>query len=145
MMRRVVTILLAGATVFALSGLAVARDDKADATLKLSGGSVGVGIGYDWGSGVLTYEGKDYPVKIQGFSVGNVGAAQVEAVGQVYHLRQLQDFNGIYASATAGITVAGGGGIAAMRNQNGVEVILTATSRGLDLILAPEGVRLTLQ
>jgi hypothetical protein len=74
-----------------------------------------------------------------------VGAAQVEAVGQVYHLRQLQDFNGIYASATAGITVAGGGGIAAMRNQNGVEVNLTATSRGLDLILAPEGVRLTLQ
>ncbi len=34
---------------------------KPDATLRLSGGSFALGIGVNWGSGTLTYKGKDYP------------------------------------------------------------------------------------
>ena len=35
---------------------------RPDATLRLSGGSFALGIGFRWGSGTLTYKGKDYPV-----------------------------------------------------------------------------------
>jgi len=45
-----------------------------DATLRLSGGSFALGIGFNWGSGTLTYKGKNYPVKVNGLSVGKVGA-----------------------------------------------------------------------
>ena len=44
-----------------------------DATLRLSGGSFALGIGFRWGSGTLTYKGKDYPVKVNGLSIGKVG------------------------------------------------------------------------
>jgi len=38
------------------------HESKSDATLRLSGGSFALGIGVNWGSGTLTYKGKDYPV-----------------------------------------------------------------------------------
>ena len=42
------------------------HESKSDATLRLSGGSFALGIGVNWGSGTLTYKGKDYPVKVKG-------------------------------------------------------------------------------
>ncbi len=54
--------------------LTVARaEDQPDATIKLHGGSVAVGIGYSWGGGTLTYKGKTYEVEVKGLSVGDVG------------------------------------------------------------------------
>ena len=50
-----------------------------DATLRLSGGSFAAGIGFSWGSGTLTYKGKDYPVKVKGLSVGKVGITSSSA------------------------------------------------------------------
>ena len=41
---------------------AATHHSKPDATLRLSGGSFALGIGVNWGSGTLTYRGKDYPV-----------------------------------------------------------------------------------
>jgi len=45
---------------------AVAQDKKADANLTLSQGNVAVGVGYSWGKGTLSYQGKTYPVKVHG-------------------------------------------------------------------------------
>ena len=54
-------------------------EDKPDAKLKLSGGSVAVGIGYSWAGGILTYKGKKYDVEVSGLSVGDVGATNPDA------------------------------------------------------------------
>ena len=48
---------------------AATHESKADATLRLSGGSFAAGIGFSWGSGTLTYKGKDYPVSVNGLSL----------------------------------------------------------------------------
>src|SRR5262249_16725922 len=64
---------------FALS--AASAEDKPDATLKLSGGSVAAGIGYTWGGGTLTYKGKTYDVELSGLSIADVGATKIEARG----------------------------------------------------------------
>ena len=78
-----------------LCGSAVAQDaKKPDATVKLSEGTVAVGIGWSWGKGVLTYQGKTYPFKVEGLTVGEVGVTKAEATGDVFNLKKLEDFNG---------------------------------------------------
>lgn len=117
-----------------LSG-AQAQEEFPDATIKLSAVSFGVAFGGSWGSGTLTYKGQNYPIDIQGFSFGDVGISKIDATGKVYNLKNLDDFNGNYAAAEAGMTLGGGGTVFAMRNQNGVTVTLVSTTRGLEFTL----------
>ena len=128
-----------------LSGLAVAQDRQPDATLELSQGQVGIGIGFSWGEGTLTYQGKKYPVTVQGLSVIDVGVTKATAFGKVYGLKKLEDFNGNYTAASAEGTLGGGAGATKMKNQNGVVIDLITTTQGLNLKLAPSGVNLTLK
>jgi opacity protein-like surface antigen len=135
------------ACLLALPAVAARAEDKPtpDATFELSEGSVGVGIGYAWGGGTLTYKGNKHKFKVSGLSAGDVGARSVTATGDVYNLKKLEDFNGTYASAQAGATAGGGGGVAIMKNQNGVEIRAKATTQGVGLKLGVEGVKFTLE
>jgi hypothetical protein len=119
---------------------AATHHSKPAAILRLSGGSFAAGIGFSWGSGTLTYKGKDYPVSVNGLSIGKVGITGSSAYGEVYNLKHLQDFNGHYNAGGAGMTIAGGRNAVAMTNQNGVKVLLGSTSRGLDVTLGGAGV-----
>jgi envelope integrity protein A len=120
-------------------------EDKPDATIKLSGGSVAAGVGYSWGSGTLHYKGKNYPIEVSGLSVGDVGATKIKASGKVYNLKKLDDFDGNYTAATAGMTVAGGASATAMKNQNGVTINLVSTTQGLKFALAASGVSMKIK
>jgi hypothetical protein len=120
--------------------VAQAADKTPDATLKLSGGSVAAGVGISWGSGTLSYKGKEYPIDVKGLSVGDVGVTKLEASGKVYNLSKLDDFDGNYTAAGAGVTAAGGGSVVAMKNQNGVTVELVATTQGVKVALGAGGV-----
>jgi hypothetical protein len=119
-----------------------------DATLRLSGGSFALGIGFRWGSGMLSYKGKDYPVKVNGLSVGKVGMTGSSAYGEVFNLKHLQDFNGHYnigAAGTRGVTVGSGKAGTLMSNQAGVIVRLSATQKGLDVNATGGGVDMQIQ
>jgi len=119
-----------------------------DATLRLSGGSFALGIGFRWGSGTLTYKGKDYPVKVNGLSVGKVGMTGSSAYGEVFNLKHLQDFNGHYdvgGAGTRGVTVGSGKAGTLMTNQAGVIVRLSATQKGLDVNATGGGVDMQIQ
>ena len=122
-----------------------AKEEKPDATLRLSGGSVAAGIGFSWGKGTLTYKGKDYPVSVKGLSLGKVGLTKATASGEVYNLKKLHDFDGNYNAAGVGMTLAGGGSAIAMKNQNGVRVLLGATTRGVDVTIGGGGVDMKLK
>ena len=144
-MKRLRVSLLALVITQSLFSLAFAEEEKLDATLKLSEGQVAAGIGWSWGKGVLTYEGKSYPFKVDGLSVGDVGIAKADAVGKVYHLKSLGDFNGTFAAVAAEGTVVGGGGASAMKNGNGVVIQLQSTTEGVNFKFAGEGVKFTLE
>ena len=118
---------------------------KPDATLRLKGGSFAAGIGFSWGSGTLTYKGKDYPVSVNGLSLGKVGITGGSALGEVYNLKSLQDFSGHYNAGGAGLTIAGGRNAVAMKNQNGVKVLMSSTTRGVDVTLGGSGVDMELK
>jgi hypothetical protein len=124
---------------------AASKQAKPDATLRLKGGSFAAGIGFSWGSGTLTYKGKEYPVSVNGVSLGKVGITGSSASGEVYHLKRLQDFEGHYNAGGAGVTVVGGRNAVAMTNENGVKVLLASTSRGVDVTLAGGGVDMKLK
>jgi len=127
-----------------ITGFAQAAD-KADATIRISSGSVAAGIGWSWGKGTLTFKGKEYPLSVKGLSIGKVGITKATASGEVYHLKNLKDFDGNYTAAGAGITLAGGRSAVDMTNQNGVRVRVISTNRGVDLTLGGGGVELKLK
>jgi len=124
-------------------GVAYADDDEG--TLKISATALSAGAGYSWGTGKLSYKGKEYPVTIDGLTVGAVGISTIDATGEVDDLKKLEDFDGTYMAAAAGSTIGGGAGMVVMKNQNGVEVKLQATTRGVSFTLGVSGVKLALK
>jgi hypothetical protein len=116
-----------------------------EGTVTFSGGAVAVGIGWQWANGTLTYQGRQYPFRMTGLSVVDVGVARVTGTGTVRNLRSVADFSGNFVAGTAGATIAGGGSVSALRNQNGVVIDSIATSQGARITLAPQGVNITLQ
>jgi hypothetical protein len=127
---------------------AATHESKPDATLRLSGGSFAAGIGFSWGSGTLTYKGKNYPVKVNGLSVGKVGITSSSAYGEVFNLKRLQDFNGHYnvgARGTRGVTLASGKSGTLMTNQAGVIVRISATQKGVNVNATGGGVDMQLK
>ena len=116
-----------------------------DAQIQLSAGSVGAGIGIHWGSGKLIQAGKEYPLKVEGLSVGNVGISKATALGTVYNLKNLSDINGTYTAIGTGVTVGGGGSAIAMKNANGVIIHVTTTTEGVSFTFGTSGVTITLQ
>ena len=145
MRRGLIALVVLGSLVAAIGGLAGAQAKKADGTVELTEGSVAVGIGFSWGKGTLTYQGKAYPVKVEGLSVGEVGINRATARGTVYDLKKLADFSGNYTAGGVGATVGGGAGATVMRNQNGVVIEMTSTTQGASLKIAASGLRLTVQ
>ncbi len=145
-MRRALIMLVAvGSLVALVGGLAGAQSKQPGATLELSEGSIAAGIGFSWGKGTLTYQGKKYPVKVEGLSVGEVGIQRATAKGNVYDLKKVEDISGNFTAAGVGATVGGGAGASIMKNQNGVTIELTSTTQGASLKLAATGLSLTLQ
>ena len=144
-MRYILISVIAIAGLLLLLNLMPAMVDRPDATLTLHTVAVADGVGYRWGAGALTFQGKTYPFRVEEMAVGDIGISRAEATGNVYHLTKLEDFSGDYAAASTSAAIAGGHGIATMRNQHGVVIDLTGVDQGLDLKFAVEGVKITLK
>ena len=151
-MRRLMTTTMLALAVGALASCAsetpappaTANLSATEGTIAFSGGAVAIGVGFQWGSGTLTYRGQQYPFRLDGLSVVDVGVTRVTGSGTVRNLRNLADFSGNYVSISAGATVAGGGSVATLQNQNGVVIDKVATAQGVRLTLAPGGVNIRL-
>ena len=79
-------------------------------TISIDMTSGAVGVGFSSGSGVVRFKGKPYSFRIDGLSVGAVGYATINAVGNVYHMSKVSEFPGKYVAVGAGIALAGGRG-----------------------------------
>ena len=145
-MRAATALLLGGLTLLLLTRPALADDAMTPSgTIDLTTESVGVVIGYRWGSGVLTYQGKTYPFAVDGLSIGDLGGDKAQASGDVFKLTKLEDFNGTYKGAAANLTIVGGGGGNELTNEHGVILRLSRTTVGLKLKVGVDGVRLKLK
>jgi len=115
-----------------------------DATVKLTGGIVAAGVGYKWGHGTLTYQGQQFTFCVRGLSVGDVGAATLDAQGNVYNLKAPEDFAGKYFSLSGGFAIGRGGSAAILKNQRGVMVELAMLENGVRFNIAATGLKIML-
>ena len=147
LMRRRVLLGLVAATSIAVvaTGWARAQAQADTATIEFSGGAVAVGVGFSWGGGTLTYNGKKYPVSVNGLSALDVGASKYSASGTVKHLKKLEDIEGTYAAGELGATVAGGASVSSMKNDKGVLIEFNTTRAGLQFSIAPKGATIKLK
>ena len=135
-----------GVMALVLMGAPAFADDKMpDATVRLSEGSVAAGIGWSWGHGEISYQGKTYRIKIDGLSVAEVGITKAEATGTIYNLKDLADINGVYAAAGAEGTAGKGAGVSSLRNAKGVVINLKSETKGADIKIAASGLKITLE
>ena len=92
------------------------------------------------GGGTLYFRGRSYPFKLGGLGIGGIGISRLDAVGSVYNLSRLEDFNGVYGQARTGWAIGEQGrGKMWLQNGNGVYLQLQAQRRGLALSLGADG------
>ena len=122
-----------------------AADTSSTGIVVIQSTSIAAGIGVQWGDGILTVNGKKYPFSVQGLEVIGIGYSEVKAEGTVSNLMKLADFEGVYASAEAGVAAGSGPSTVTMKNPNGVVITLHAVQEGLKLTLAAGGVNIELK
>ena len=142
-MNRILSAILVFVT-FAFAPLLSNAAGAPDATLDLAGSRGAVGVGIVQASGTLHFQGQDYPVRVQGLTVGEVGGGTITATGEVYNLSKLNDVGGNYVAVSAGAALGGGNDGTSMQNQNGVVIKLRTTTQGADLNLSIDGFSLKL-
>ena len=147
-MTRTLIGLLIGASVLLLSNVVQVAAQEPDGAVKITRRSVSQAVGLSWGDGVLTFKGKDYVFSFEARGLlrevdPNINVAEVS--GQVFNLKNLEDFNGNYKIVKAERSVGGGGGLATIRNQNGVVVNVTATTGGHKFTLGADGMTIALK
>jgi hypothetical protein len=146
MARKMVCLLVLVLIAGGMWSVAVAQEvSDLSGTVTVTATSIAAGIGWSWGSGTLTLlDGSEHRFKVGGLDVVAVGIKQATGVGNVYNLKKLEDFEGKYVKAAAGIAVGGGAGATSMRNDKGVVINLTGVGQGVDIRLAVSGMDVTL-
>jgi hypothetical protein len=116
-----------------------------DGSIELLGGKVAAGIGYSWGAGTLFFHGKQYPITLNGLSLGTAGISKYTASGTVIGLKKAQNINGRFTAVSTGLTLDDGASIAEMKNDNGVIIhLLDSTSEGLGASIALKAVHISI-
>lgn len=105
------------------------------AQITFEGSLVGIGATFSWGRGWLTFQGKSYPIKVEGLGIVGVGLSQVRARGQVYNLKKPRDITGTYMEAGAGIALVGGVKGFLAKNERGIVIDLVAEQKGVSFNL----------
>jgi hypothetical protein len=143
--RKLLCLLSVGAGLFLLGHPARAAAAIPDGRIELSGGKIAAGIGYSWGAGTLFFHGKQYPLTLNGLSLGTTGINKYTAFGTVTGLKKAQNINGRFTVVSSGLTLGDNASIAQMKNNNGVIIqLLDSTSEGLDPSLALKGVHISI-
>jgi hypothetical protein len=154
--KQILTLLLAATFVLLATSTASAQDPAegsnyrdfssmpVSGTMSFEVTSVKLIAGASWGEGTLSYQGKDYPIKVKSLSAGGIGYRTMKGEGKVYDLNRLEDFPGIYGGGTAGATAANaGGGVATLENSKRVVIQAEVTdSEGLQLSLSAGGIQI---
>ena len=110
--------------------------------------SVALGVGANWGEGVLTFQGKNYPFSVSGLSLVDVGISNFTGAGKVYDMKSLGNFPGTFAAVQSTFAIAGGATAMSMKNESGVTIVILKNEgqeSGTQLSLGPGGMKVTMK
>jgi len=131
--------LLCSAPVQAAEAAKVEPGDKPDGSVTMKFGQGGFILGVSGGEGTLSFKGRKHPFKLGSLGVGGFGVSKTTAVGEVYHLQNVEDFPGAFFQVRAGYAAVEGKGVQWLENSNGVVIKLRTTTKGLILNLGADG------
>jgi len=97
------------------------------------------------GSGTLEFEGMEHDFKISGLGIGGIGIMTMNAVGVVYNLEKLSDFDGIYTQARMGLAIGKGKSTIGLNNSKGVYIELKSSNKGVALSTGLDGMSIKLK
>src|SRR5271163_4175281 len=107
--------------------------------------SAGFIFGVTGGSGTLTFQGQQYPLRVGGISAGAlIGVSATDLVGTASNVHAPGDIVGIYSAIGAGMSVAGGRSNAQMSNANGVVLRLHGRQVGFSFSIDLSGMSISL-
>jgi hypothetical protein len=127
-----------------LGAASVANAD--DGTISIRIFKAGFILGGSAGEGVLTFQGRSYPLSIGGLSYGfTFGASETRFHGTVSNIHRPADINGVYAQGGAGAAAGRGAQAVVLANQSGAVLTLTGEQSGLIVSLDLSGLALSLK
>ena len=101
------------------------------ATLSVEGVSAAYDGAVATGKGTLNYHGQVHHFTMTGLGIGGTGLQQVSATGEVYNLKGLADFAGIYKGVSKGLTLFKGKMQSKVTNEHGVVAYVAGETKGL--------------
>jgi hypothetical protein len=112
----------------------------------------GGGSGVTWGKGTLILDnGMQHAFEVSGLGVTGTREAivSIQAVGEVFNLKKLADFEGTYKAAQREVATGRGAGQVSLTNEHGVVVSLSlsapATTPDVTLTPSPRGISVKLE
>jgi lipid-binding SYLF domain-containing protein len=131
----------------ALAGVTFTTAANADdGTISIRIFKAGFIVGGSAGEGVLTFQGRSYPLSIGGLSYGfTFGASETRFHGTVSNIHRASDINGVYAQGGAGAAAGRGAQAIVLANQRGAVLTLSGEQSGLIVSLDLSGLALSLK
>ena len=127
-----------------VGAVSVAHADSGTISLRIV--KAGFIVGGSAGSGVLTFQGRSYPLSIGGLSYGfTFGASETRFHGTVSNIRRPSDVAGVYAQGGAGAAIGRGAQAIVLTNQSGAVLALSGAQNGLIVSLDLSGLALSLR
>ncbi|MBA1157023.1 hypothetical protein [Microvirga mediterraneensis] len=118
----------------------------ATGTVRIEVVKAGFIVGVGGGRGTLVFQGRRYPLRVGGLSLGaTIGASKADLVGRAYNLRRASDIAGTYTAVGAGGAVGGGASGIRLQNARGVVLDLRGRNVGLELNASVSGVEIGLR
>lgn len=138
-------ILVSVLALFALMG-AVSEASAGNGSVRIRIFKAGFVFGGSVGEGVLTYQGRRYPLSVGGLSYGfTFGASETRFRGTVSNIQKASDIAGVYAQAGAGAAAIKGAQAIILTNQNGAVLQLAGEQTGIIVSLDLSGLALGLK
>lgn len=145
MVRGLFGLALAATALLAMVAPGTAREAPSG-TVEIASTSIAAGFGFNWGDGTLTLsDGSTHKFSVENPKVVAVGISVMKATGSVYNLKRVQDLEGIYRAAEAGIAIGAGVSGMTMKNEHGVVIHLQATQLGINFTLGVGGMNIKLK
>ena len=115
------------------------------AYVELASRQLAAGVGFHWGGGTLSFEGRQHAFRVTGLTVGDVGVARLVGEGEVENLERLADFAGRYVAVEAAAAAGKGASRRVLRNEHGVVIRLASDLTGVALTLGAQGFQIALE
>ena len=114
-------------------------------TVRVLFGAAGVVGGVGNGKGTLTFHGNTYPFEVSAVGLGaTLSMTLSEYEGRALNLRTAGDLAGNYLAVVAGGAIAGGMGVARLRNRNGVILVVHGPRLGAGVSVSLARVTITM-